>query len=191
MQKTYYIFNTEMGWGGIAGVEGKISDLQLPSPTREEAVSAIRAGTGDQAVESLHDSSGQAERIADFFAGRRVDFTCDLELSDQTDFQRRVWAKAREIPYGETRTYGWIADQIGCPAGHRAVGQAMGANPVPIIVPCHRVVRSDGGLGGFSCGLHWKVRLLEMERRVGDGVMESQHSSTPILHSPFPRMVDS
>lgn len=170
MSKTYYVFETEMGWVGIAGRDGQISDLQLPKPTHEEAVSAIRAGTGDQAVESLDDFSGQAEQIAAYFAGQHADLTCDLELSDHTDFQRRVWAKAREIPYGEMRSYGWIADQIGCPAGHRAVGQAMGANPVPIIVPCHRVVRSDGGLGGFSAGLRWKVRLLEMERRNGRGM---------------------
>jgi O-6-methylguanine DNA methyltransferase len=173
MQKDYYVFETEMGWVGIAGADGKISELALPRPTRAEAVSAISAGTGDQAVESLHDFSGQAEQIAAYFAGQDTDLTCDLELSDHTDFQRRVWAKAREIPYGEMRSYGWIADQIGCSAGPRAVGQAMGANPVPIIVPCHRVVRSDGGLGGFSAGLHWKVRLLEMERNGrGNGVME-------------------
>lgn len=164
MQKVYHVFETEMGWVGIAGREGRISDLQLPKATREEAVSAIKAGTGDQAVESLDDFSGEAALIAAYFAGHEVDLACDLELSDHTEFQRRVWAKAREIPYGEMQSYGWIADQIGCSAGPRAVGQAMGANPTPIIVPCHRVVRSDGSLGGFSCGLHWKVRLLEMER---------------------------
>lgn len=165
MRKVYHVFETETGWVGIAGSDARISDLQLPKTTREEALESLRAGTGDQAVESLDDFSGQAARIAAYFAGDEVDFDCDLELGGHTEFQRSVWAKTREIPYGETRSYGWIADQIGCPAGPRAVGQAMGANPTPIIIPCHRVLRSDGGLGGFGCGLHWKVRLLEMERK--------------------------
>ncbi len=164
MKKTYHVFKTEMGWVGIAGRDGRISDLRLPVPTMGEAVAQIAAGTGEGFVESFDDFSGVAERIAAYFAGERTDFDCELDLSDRTEFHRRVWAKTREIPYGETRSYGWIADEVGCPAGPRAVGQAMATNPVPIIVPCHRVVRADGGLGGFSSGLRWKVRLLEMER---------------------------
>ncbi len=164
MNKLYYVFETEMGWVGIAGRDGKISNLHLPKPARAEAVAAVIEGTTEQSVESLDDFSDMAGPIAEFFTGKHVNFPCELELSDRTEFYRRVWAKTREIPYGETRSYGWIADEVGCPAGPRAVGQAMAANPVPIIVPCHRVVRADGALGGFSSGLRWKVRLLEMER---------------------------
>lgn len=164
MSKLFYVFETRMGWVGIAGREGSVSDLRLPKPTRSEAVLAISEGTSERPVESKDDFLGIANDIGDYFSGRRVEIRCGVDLSEYTEFQRTVWSKAREIPYGETRSYGWIADKIGCASGSRAVGQAMAANPVPVIVPCHRVVRSDGGLGGFSCGLRWKVRLLELER---------------------------
>ena len=82
-----------------------------------------------------------------------------------TVFQRRVWEELRRIPRGETRTYGDIAKAIGVPAAVRAVGSACGANPVALIVPCHRAVRADGGLGGYAWGLAKKKRLLEMEKR--------------------------
>jgi AraC family transcriptional regulator of adaptative response/methylated-DNA-[protein]-cysteine methyltransferase len=82
-----------------------------------------------------------------------------------TVFQRRVWEALRRIPRGETRTYGEIARQIGAPAAVRAVGSACGANPVALVVPCHRAVRADGGLGGYAWGLPVKKRLLEIEKR--------------------------
>jgi AraC family transcriptional regulator of adaptative response/methylated-DNA-[protein]-cysteine methyltransferase len=82
-----------------------------------------------------------------------------------TVFQRRVWDELRRIPRGETRTYGEIARAIGAPAAVRAVGSACGANPVALVVPCHRAVRTDGGLGGYAWGLERKRRLLEMEKR--------------------------
>jgi AraC family transcriptional regulator of adaptative response/methylated-DNA-[protein]-cysteine methyltransferase len=82
-----------------------------------------------------------------------------------TVFQRRVWEALRRIPRGETRTYGEIARQIGAPAAVRAVGSACGANPVALVVPCHRAVRTDGGLGGYAWGLGVKKRLLEIEKR--------------------------
>jgi AraC family transcriptional regulator of adaptative response/methylated-DNA-[protein]-cysteine methyltransferase len=82
-----------------------------------------------------------------------------------TVFQRRVWEALRRIPRGETRTYGEIAREIGAPAAVRAVGSACGANPVALVVPCHRAVRTDGGLGGYAWGLGVKKRLLEIEKR--------------------------
>src|SRR2546423_10088 len=82
-----------------------------------------------------------------------------------TVFQRRVWEELRRIPRGETRTYSEIARAIGAPAAVRAVGSACGANPVALVVPCHRAVRSDGGLGGYAWGLPVKERLLEIEKR--------------------------
>lgn len=80
-----------------------------------------------------------------------------------TPFQRAVWGAARSIAPGTVRSYGWLARHIGNPGGMRAVAQALGANPLLLFVPCHRVVRSDGSLGGFSCGLPWKVHLLVHE----------------------------
>lgn len=99
-----------------------------------------------------------------YAAGRAVNWTVPLDLTVGTPFQRAVWRVLRRIPLGETRSYAWVARQIGRPRATRAVGAACGANPIPILVPCHRVVASDGALGGFSAGLRWKKRLLALER---------------------------
>ena len=163
--KSYHIFQTEMGWAGIAGSDGKISDLELPKPTREEAESALNEGIEGTLVESEHDFSGQAEGIAAYFGGKRVQFDCEVDVSHAGSFDRRVWAAAREIPYGELETYAGLAARIGCPRGARAVGQALGRNRIPMIIPCHRILRSDGTLGGFGCGLEWKRKLLGLEKQ--------------------------
>ena len=97
------------------------------------------------------------------FGGERVAFSVPLADVAATAFQRAVWDSLRGIPYGETRSYGEIACAIGKPGAARAVGRACGANPWPIIVPCHRVVGADGGLGGYSAGVRWKRVLLAVE----------------------------
>lgn len=94
-------------------------------------------------------------------------FSCPPLMPQGTDFQLAVWQELRRIPCGETRTYGEIATAIGRAGAARAVGAACGANPVLLLIPCHRVVASDGGLGGFSAGLELKKALLGMEARVG------------------------
>ena len=98
-----------------------------------------------------------------YAAGEPVRFTVPLDLPAGTAFQRAVWRTLRKIPRGETRSYAWVARQIGKPQAVRAVGSACGANPVVIVVPCHRVVASDGSLGGFGAGLPLKRRLLALE----------------------------
>ncbi|MCP4607507.1 MAG: methylated-DNA--[protein]-cysteine S-methyltransferase, partial [Planctomycetes bacterium] len=102
-------------------------------------------------------------RLTRYFEGEKIDFSDDLDLRGSTDFQRDVWEANCSIPYGETRTYGWIAEKLGRPGSVRAVGQALARNPLPIIIPCHRVVGSSGSLGGYSGGLELKKRLLELE----------------------------
>ena len=164
MPSIYFLFETEMGWVGIAGAEGKISRLVLPAPDRSEAEAALRGGMLPGRVETEHDFSGEADRVGAYFAGEPVEFRCSLDFTGASPFDVGVWEATREIVYGEVRTYGWIADRIGRPGAARAVGGALGRNPVPVIVPCHRVIRSDGGLGGFSGGLDWKIRLLSMEQ---------------------------
>ena len=104
------------------------------------------------------------QQLQQFAAGKPVRFTVPLDLSAGTTFQQAVWRTLQKIPRGETRPYAWVAAQIGKPNAARAVGGACGANPVPLIVPCHRVVASDGSLGGFSLGLPLKRRLLKLER---------------------------
>ena len=105
-----------------------------------------------------------ARQLQAYAKGQPVKFDCRLDLSAGTTFQQKVWRALRTIPRGETRSYAWVAKKIGQPNATRAVGAACGANPIPIIVPCHRVIASDGSLGGFSCGLAIKRRLLALER---------------------------
>lgn len=103
------------------------------------------------------------EQLDAYFAGDRTHFDVHVELSG-TAFQRRVWAALQTIPYGETRSYGEIARQIGAPSASRAVGLANGRNPVSIIVPCHRVIGSNGSLTGYGGGIDRKRALLDLER---------------------------
>jgi O-6-methylguanine DNA methyltransferase len=103
------------------------------------------------------------EQLARYFSGVKLNFNVPLDLSRSTPFQEDVWRAARRIPYGKTVSYGSLAARIGHPRAARAVGSALGANPVPILVPCHRVLARGGGLGGFSRGLEIKKRLLRIE----------------------------
>lgn len=104
------------------------------------------------------------QQLQGYFGGNRRRFTVPIDLAGVSDFCRRVLAACLEIPFGQVRSYGWVADtaELGRKAA-RAVGQALSANPVPILVPCHRVIRSDGALGGFGGGLEWKKLLLTIE----------------------------
>ena len=102
------------------------------------------------------------QQLADYFARRRQHF--DLPLAPVgTPFQRAVWAELARVPYGQTLSYLQLAQRLGKPAAVRAVAQALGRNPIAIILPCHRIVSSGGGLGGFSAGLETKRRLLQLE----------------------------
>lgn len=103
------------------------------------------------------------DQLAEYFAGRRTGFDVPLNL-EGTDFQRRVWTELCAIPYGETISYAELARRVGNPKAYRAVGLANGRNPVAVIVPCHRVIASDGSLGGYGGGLQRKVQLLELEQ---------------------------
>jgi methylated-DNA-[protein]-cysteine S-methyltransferase len=115
-------------------------------------------GGGDDAPPVLKETATQLE---EYLAGERTEFDVPMEL-DGTDFQRSVWQELRRIPYGETISYGELARRVGRPNGPRAVGQANGRNPIPIIVPCHRVLASNG-IGGYGGGLTLKRALLAVE----------------------------
>ena len=112
------------------------------------------------------------EQLDAYFAGELEDFDVDLELVG-TEFQRTVWQGLRDIPYGETWSYGQLALHIGRPSAVRAVGLANGRNPIAIIVPCHRVIGADGSMTGYGGGIERKVALLRLERAVEQqGVLE-------------------
>ena len=105
------------------------------------------------------------EQLDEYFSGERQDFDLPLAVAGTT-FQQRVWAALREIPYGETESYGELAARIGSPGASRAVGLANGRNPIGIIVPCHRVIGASGSLTGYGGGIERKRQLLDMEREV-------------------------
>jgi len=106
-----------------------------------------------------------AAQLREYFSGDRTEFDLPLAL-DGTPFQRAVWRKLMEIPYGETISYGELARRVGNPKASRAVGSANGANRIPIVIPCHRVIASGGKLGGFGGGLPVKEALLALEKKV-------------------------
>jgi O-6-methylguanine DNA methyltransferase len=104
------------------------------------------------------------EELAEYFEGKRAFFSVPVDLSEAPEFQKKVLAAARRIPFGEVRPYAWVAQRIGQPRAVRAVGTALGRNPVPFLVPCHRVLQTGGGLGGYLFGTDVKSRLLSLER---------------------------
>lgn len=124
-------------------------------------------------------------QLSEYFSGGRQEFDVPLDLSGATDFQRRIYKRLVEIPFGRVVSYGDLADELGDPGAARAVGQAVGANPLPVVVPCHRVVRSDGRLGGFSGGLTRKVELLRLEGMDVDGPHPTSRIHPEVIRLPL------
>lgn len=110
-----------------------------------------------------HISHSLKMQLGEYFKGTLQEFTQEVVLLRGTYFEKRVWLSLKEIPYGETRPYKWLAERIGNPKAMRAVGRALSRNPLPIIMPCHRIIESDGSLGGYSGGIDIKRRLLDLE----------------------------
>jgi len=151
----YRIVDSPVGPLTLAGSGSTLMHLRMVDQTHEPD----RSGWEPAGPGAFADVVAQLEA---YFAGELIAFDIDLELTG-TEFQRRVWAALQTIPYGETRSYGQIAEQIGSPAASRAVGMANGRNPIGIIVPCHRVIGSSGGLTGYGGGIERKRTLLELE----------------------------
>lgn len=108
-------------------------------------------------------SAAAKKELSEYFEQGRRDFGMRTTFIEGTEFEQEVWQCLKEIPYGETRTYKWIADKLGKPHACRAVGNALGKNPLPVVFPCHRIIESDGSIGGYTPGVDIKRRLLEME----------------------------
>jgi methylated-DNA-[protein]-cysteine S-methyltransferase len=132
------------------------------------AVTEFRFGAGDDGDAGGGFNAEVARQIEEFFAGTRQDF--DFRLAPKgTEFQKRVWAELVKIPFGETISYGELARWIGNPAASRAVGRANGTNPIAVIVPCHRVIGTNGKLTGYGGGIDLKEKLLAWERGIKVG----------------------
>jgi len=154
----YAYLETPIGTLLIAGDAAAVYRIKFPHHGR-----AVKPGPEWQ--ESQRGPVGEAARqLREYFAGKRAEF--DLPLAPEgTAFQRTVWRQLQQIPYGETISYGELARRVGNPKASRAVGSANGANPLPIVIPCHRVIAGDGTLGGFGGGLPTKQMLLALELR--------------------------
>jgi methylated-DNA-[protein]-cysteine S-methyltransferase len=139
----------------LAGANGRLRHLRMVDQTYEPSREGWEIDD-----DAFADAAAQLEA---YFAGELLEFDLEMDMVG-TEFQKRVWAALVTIPYGETRTYGQIAQQIGSPGASRAVGLANGHNPVGIIVPCHRVIGANGSLTGYGGGLERKKQLLDMER---------------------------
>lgn len=157
-QSNFQYLDTPIGRLRLLSTGTHLTAIEFESRYSESAIEIERS---DAALERA------ATQLQQYFAGRRKQF--DLPLAPTgTDFQRRVWTALATIPWGELRSYSDIAQAIGKPTAMRAVGAANGRNPLPIVVPCHRVIGSNGTLTGFAGGLEMKRQLLELEGALGE-----------------------
>jgi methylated-DNA-[protein]-cysteine S-methyltransferase len=160
---SYVVFKTASGWVGVLGSSAGLRRTTLPQHSEKEAIKSLGVDISGATL-SAHPFEDLIKRFHTFFSGQKTDFPDELDLSEATPFQRSIWQAARHIPFGQTRSYAWVAREAGKPGAARAAGQALGKNHLPIIVPCHRVISSGGGLGGFSGGLAMKEFLLKLEK---------------------------
>ena len=160
-QLRYITFNTDLGWIGILASANGLVRATLPQHSAEEAQQLL--GSINDATRAPHSFEDLIQRLRIYFSGHKVTFADQLDLSGATAFRRKVWEVTRLIPYGKTRSYAWVAEQIKKPGAVRAVGQALGRNPLPVIIPCHRVLASSGAPGGYTGGLEMKKHLLKLE----------------------------
>ncbi len=159
----YSSLNSPFGPVFVAKTVKGICFINLSKISESEFQSILRKKFRKKPIRDDKKLNGVINALLDYFSGNQVNFKAPLDLGTGTLFQRRVWDKISEIPYGELRTYKWIAGEIGSINAVRAVGNAVGRNPVPPIIPCHRVIRTDGNLGGFSSGISLKKWLLKLE----------------------------
>jgi methylated-DNA-[protein]-cysteine S-methyltransferase len=160
----YTIFETKAGWIGLLGSNKGLLRSTLPQPSKGQV--GLHLGEEvSRSAESMDFFAELTTQFQAFFEGRQTVFSARLDLSQATPFECSVWETTRSIPWGQTRSYAWVAEQIGKPSAPRAVGNALGRNRFPIIVPCHRILGSDGSLHGFGGGLKMKQMLLDLESK--------------------------
>ena len=161
----YCLVDTALGTFGLGWTDGGVRRVALPGASAADAESRM-LGLGAVAADPWREMAMLEERLVGYAAGEAEDFAdVDLDLSGVPEFNRRCYDDIRRLGWGQTTTYGAIARRLGDVALSRAVGAAMGANPIPLIVPCHRVLASDGRTGGFSApgGVTAKMRMLALE----------------------------
>lgn len=168
---SYEVFDTDWGWVAVTGSDRGIQYATLPEDTPDAALASLAGISRGRLGEEHAGWSGDFKRqTRAYLQGELTQWRVTLDWSGAPPFFQQAWAACQTIPSGETRTYGWLAAEAGRPAAVRAAGQAMARNRVPLVVPCHRVVGSNGGLVGFGGmrGLSLKAQLLAMEHSVTD-----------------------
>jgi methylated-DNA-[protein]-cysteine S-methyltransferase len=156
------VTETNLGWAGVALSDGGIRFATLFHRTEASARGELRACGAAPGEHPL--VAAACKLLRRYAAGEPADIErFPVDLPDCTPMQRKIWLSLRDIPRGETRSYGWLARHVGEAHAPRAIGAAVGANPVPLWLPCHRVVAADGSLHGFGGGLAMKSALLELE----------------------------
>ncbi|MBS0159423.1 MAG: methylated-DNA--[protein]-cysteine S-methyltransferase [Nitrospira sp.] len=150
-------FKTPWGWVTVTASAKGLTAIDLSPSIHARKPTGAKDDPAGAIVEEA------TSQLLAYLAGTRREFSLPIDWSGGTTFQRNVWKAITTIPYGRVRSYQWVAIRVGGKQYARAVGMALGANPVPIVVPCHRIVAHDGSLGGFSCGLPLKRRLLKLE----------------------------
>ncbi len=166
-QMKYTIFNTAWGYFGLAADKKGVIRTILPCPSRKTIEKCLIAGLENPQFDKNLLKPLQKQIIA-YFAGKPARFDASLVLDKLPPFARKVLAACRKIPPGKTVSYSQLAGMIGKPRANRAVGSALARNPIPLIIPCHRVIHSDGSLGNFSAigGTSTKKKLLALETKV-------------------------
>jgi methylated-DNA-[protein]-cysteine S-methyltransferase len=164
---TYHdVIETRFGWMGLLRSETGLMRTTLPQPSPDRCIPLLGAEL-DGSEHAPDRFTALAESLGRYFEGGKHSFADEpLDLEDATPFHRMAWLACMSIPFGETRTYKWLATRAGKPKAPRAAGQSMARNRLPIVVPCHRVIAADGGLRGFGAGatqLDLKQSLLTME----------------------------
>lgn len=158
----FHVCETDIGFVGLALSERGLRATTLPRATRDDALREM-TDLGASEPASAAELGDIPERIRAITSGRRSDLASRVDWQGLTPFRRAVLEEAARIPAGQTRSYGWLAQKVGNPRAARAVGRVMATNPLPLVVPCHRVIGSDGGLRGFGGGLEMKKTLLRRE----------------------------
>lgn len=157
----YRIKPCRLGLVMVAETDYGICALSI-ADSEEDLVRSLKSEYNKAQLVMSESVDPQMEKVLDYFDGQLLNLPVAVK---GTEFQRRVWAAILTIPYGETRSYNEVAEMVGNPKAYRAVANACASNPVPLIVPCHRVLRKNGDMGGYALGLHRKKYLLDMERR--------------------------
>ena len=158
------VFQTPWGWMGVSETTKGIDAVVLPKASRQAVRAELRLSAAELLEGRMSPRLREAQaQLTGYLAGTRRSFDLSLDLSRGTSFQQKVWRTLRRVSYGRLRSYQWVAVRVGGRQYARAVGNAVGANPMPIVIPCHRIVAQDTSLGGFSGGLPTKRKLLTLE----------------------------